>query len=39
MEYYFYKKNIQLPAMNENGKMNSVDLFFIPTVLLTLVMY
>ena len=27
MEYYFYKKQIQLPAMKENRKANSVDLF------------
>ena len=36
MEYYFYKKHVQLPAMKENRKTNSVDLFFIYTVLLTL---
>ena len=39
MEYYFYKKQIQLPAMKENRKANSVDLFFIHTVLLTLAVY
>ena len=51
MEYYFYKKHVQLPAMKENlkhiqvlalkenGKTNSLDLFFIDTVLLTLVVY
>ena len=39
MEFYFYKKHIQPPVMKENGKTNSVDLFFINTVLLTLVVY
>ena len=39
MEYYFYKKQIQLPAMKENRKANSVDLFFIHKVLLTLAVY
>ena len=39
MEYYYYKKHNQIPAMKENGKTNSVNLFFIHTVLLTLVVY
>ena len=39
MEFYFYKKHIQLSVMKENGKSNSVDLFFIHTVLLTLVVF
>ena len=39
MKYYFYKKHIQLPAMKENEKTNSVDLFFIHTVFPTLVVY
>ena len=39
MEYYFYKKHIQLPAMKGNGKTKSVDPFFIHTVPLALVMY
>ena len=39
MEYYFYKKDIQLQAMKENEKTNLVDLFFIHTVLLILVVY
>ena len=39
MEYYFYKKHIQLPAMKGNGKTKSMDLFFIHTVPLALVMY
>ena len=28
MEFYFYKKHIQQSVMKENGKINSVDLFF-----------
>ena len=39
MEYYFYKKHIQLSAMKGNGKTKSVDLFFIHTVPLALVVY
>ena len=39
MEYYFYKKHIELPAIKENGKTNSVDLIFIHTVLLIHVVY
>ena len=39
MEYYYYKKHIQIQAMKENGNTNSVNLFFIHTVLLTLVVY
>ena len=37
MEFYFYKKPIQLQVMKKNGKTNSLDLFFIHKVLLTLV--
>ena len=36
-DFYFYKKHFQLPVVNENGKTTSVDMHFIHTVLLTLV--
>ena len=39
MQSHFYKKQIQLSVMKEKGKTNSVALFFIHTVLQTLVDY